>query len=310
MNYNYEESLSDLDALEEYIPKLTDDRLKGIANSAQENFLQISIILALPHFLMSESVKSMKQIQYTLEGAVKTKNFLQPKSEEGKKQLDDYVRAKFEENKKSHSEEGSKLLRDLRDKVPQIENGIRTLALNSLVNIWTIFESTSKDIWIYLLNNYQDKFLNNILESKIGDEVEGVTGKFISISLLGKYGFNVNNRLGEILSSKYDFTSCSGIKKAFIDLDRTKKEFFNFLNDDNLVQLEILRNLIVHKAGVVDEVYLKRTSIPNLTIGQKVAIDIKGYSNFENSTIHSLIKLLQISEEVKNTTNQLDNTKI
>jgi hypothetical protein len=303
MSYEYEKTKLDIESLENCYKKLTDENLKKIANVAIENITQIAIVLALPHFLMMRSVQEVKHLQYLLEGAIATKNELRPKTIESKKQLDEFIKVKFEENKRTHSEEGRKLLNKLRKANPRIENAIRILALNSLVNVWTIFESTSKEIWIYLLNSYQNRFLNNIITSNSDEEVEGITGKFISISLLGKYGYNLNNKLGNILSCKYDFTSCSGIKKAFVDLDKTQKNSFNFLNDNNLLELENLRNLIVHNAGIVDEAFLKRSAITNKKLGVKIAVTTLEYQKFETAALHSLVKLLELSEKIRTTNN-------
>ena len=298
MKFDYELSRSNIDALKECLSILENLELRNIAKVIHENLIQISITLAMPHFLITDSVRNVKHFEYLLMGAVETKNKIQPETIEAQNQLNEFIKAKFKENTKQHSEDGRKLLNTIRSKMPYIEGAIRTLALNSLVNTWTIFESASKEIWIYLLNNYQDKFLNDVLESKGVSEVEGISGKLVSISFLGKYGFNINGKLGEILVNKYDFTSCSGIRKAFADFDKTKKDQFEFLNDQFLFQLEILRNLIVHKAGLIDDVYLNRCSIPNQTIGKRVIIDIEAYSNLENAVILAMVSLLKICDQL------------
>lgn len=303
MEYNYETTNIDIEALEDCCEKLSDDGLKKIALSAKDNHIQLSIILALPHFLMTKSIKDIKHFQYLLEGAVATKNSIHPKTEEGKKQLDDFVKVKFESNEKEHSEEGRKALAKMINNNPYLENAFQIQALNSLAHVWTIFESTTKDIWVYLMNNYQDKFLNNLLEAKTDKEIEGINGKYISISLLGKFGFNINNKLGDILSSKYDFTSCSGIKKAYVDLDKSQKDFFRFLNDRNLFHLELIRNLIVHKAGIVDEIFKNKIDSCVQSVGERILITKNDFGNYENTAIRTIVKLLEFAEEIKATSN-------
>ena len=299
MDYNYEKVRFNIESLEESFKNLTDENLKRIANVAIENINQIAITIALPHYLMMRGVMNIKHFQYLLEAAVATKNELQPKSVKGKKQIEEYIKLKFEENKKYHSEEGRELLSRLRSKSPYIEEAIRIQALNSLVNVWTVFESTSKEIWMSILNNYQDKFLNNIIESKTDEDVEGIIGKSISINLLGKYNFNVNKKLGNILSGKYDFTSCSGIKKAFVDLDRTQKDSLNFLDESNLVKFENLRNLIVHKAGIIDDLYIKKNALPNESLGKKITVNTGEYQTYIQAVISPIIKLLEFSDSIK-----------
>ncbi len=301
MEYNYETTNIDIEALEVCCEQLSDEELRKIALSAKDNYTQVSIILALPHFLMTKSIKDIKHFQYLLEGAVATKNNIQPKTEEGKKQLDEYIKRKFEANEKEHSEEGRKAFAEMRSNNPYIENAIQIQALNSLVHVWTILESTTKDIWVYLMNSCQDKFLNNLLEAKTDEEIEGINGKYISISLLGKYGFNLNNKLGDILSCKYDFTSCAGIKKAFIDLDKSKKDTFQFLNDKYLFHLELIRNLIVHKAGIVDDRFKNKINSCSQSTGERILVSKTDFGNYENTAIRTVAKLLAIADTIKTT---------
>jgi hypothetical protein len=296
--HNYETVKFDIAGLEKCASQLQTEKLKRIAQSACENLSQIAVTIALPHFLMKQSILSVKHFQYLLEGAVATKNVIRPKSEEAKKKLADYVDGKFKENEKVHSEEAREALNKLRVDSPFIDAAIQTQALNSLVNIWTIFESTSKDIWILLMNEFQSKFLNNILDSKTDNEIDGITGKQISISLLGKYGFNVNHKLGEILSFKYDFTSCTGIKKAFIDLNKANKDALMFLDNQDLFKLELIRNLIVHKAGRIDEEFIKKAGVSKDLVDMKIIIDPEQYEKYDLIVIESLIKLFQLSDEL------------
>lgn len=298
MSYNYEQTTTNIEAIESCCEKLQNEELKKIAEVVKENLTNTVIGIALPHFLITENVKSIKHLEYTIKAATEFKGPLQPTTDEEKRQRSEYIKKRFAEDEKMHSEEGRKQLIKLRENNPYIENAIRIQALNSLVNIWTIFESSTKDIWIHLLNCHQDKFLANILEAKGNEEAEGVSGKYISIGYLGKYGFNINNKLGNILAPKFDFTSCSGIKKAFLDLDKKKKNEMEFLNDSDLFNLEVTRNLIVHNAGIIDEIYLNRTRLSNQTIGQKIDINVENYSKYENGMINTLVSLLNFCDNL------------
>lgn len=296
MSYNYEETKFHVEILEECSKKLKGENLRKLSVVAIDNLSQIAITLALPHFLMLRGVDNLKHLQYTIESAIKRKSNLRPKTAEEQKQLEEFVRSKFEENKKAHSDEGKKMLILLRKQNPYIENAIRIQALNSLVNIWTIFESTSKEIWINLLNESQNKFLTNILETSSDNDIEGLSGKNISIALLGKYNFDVNNKLGIVLSNKFDFTSCSGIKKAYMSLCRSKKSTFDILDDKNLLFLECLRNLIVHNAGIIDDSFLKKWPEFKNKAGKKILINNLVYSRLEKAAIVSMTKLFEFGD--------------
>jgi hypothetical protein len=151
---------------------------------------------------------------------------------------------------------------------------------------------------VYLLNKHQERFLANILEAKTEEEIEGISGKQISLNLLGKYGFNLNNKLGDILSGKYDFTSCNGIKKAFVDLNKKNKTKLDFLENKDLFKLELLRNLIVHKAGIVDDAYLTRNPSAKVIVGQKIVVGNTEYEEYETAAIHCMVNLLEYSDDL------------
>ena len=66
--------------------------------------------------------------------------------------------------------------------------------------------------------------------------------------------------MGTLLKPKFDFTSVTGIQKAykvFVPLDAFVQKIFA---DPILSELEATRHLIVHKASKVDEEYKRRTA--------------------------------------------------
>lgn len=200
MHHNYEQIKVDFEALEKCCESIKNTELIKIAQTVKKNIEEIAVTIAMPHFLMRESVRQLKSLQYRLEGAVANKINIDPKTEEHKKLLNNFVKDKLKTHTKEHSEEARELLKKLRMSNPLIEEAINTQALNSLVNVWTIFESISKDIWIFLLNNHQATFLNNILDSKTEGEIEGILrwpnfhGQRIPINLQSLWNANLSKQ--------------------------------------------------------------------------------------------------------------------
>ncbi len=296
MKYNYGQTTTSIKDIESCYNRLGDEGLKKIANIAINNMKHVVTGLALPQVLLMESIRRSKQINYLIYASKASKISLDTNNDDEKEVLMKIVSEKLEKEQMKISNEAIKLLESLKE-ISLVENAIRIQALNSLVNIWTIFESCTKEIWKYLLNNYQSNFLSNILKESEKSNIDGISGKTISIELLGKYDFNLNNKLGEILSDKFDFTSCSGIKKAFIALDKKKKDNLIFLDNPIAYKLEITRNLIVHNAGIIDNEYLKKTSIPNQTLGELIDLNIEQYNEFEECISLTIIEILDYCEE-------------
>ncbi len=294
--YNYEQTITSIKDIESCFDRLEDEGLKKIANIAINNMQHVVTGLALPQVLLMESIRRSKQINYLIYASKASKISLDTNNDDEKEVLMKIVSEKLEKEQMKISNEAIKLLESFKE-ISLVENAIRIQALNSLVNIWTIFESCTKEIWKYLLNNYQSNFLSNILKESEKSNIDGISGKTISIELLGKYDFNLNNKLGEILSDKFDFTSCSGIKKAFIALDKKKKDNLIFLDNPIAYKLEITRNLIVHNAGIIDNEYLKKTSIPNQTFGELIDLNIEQYNEFEECISLTIIEILDYCEE-------------
>ncbi len=296
MKYNYGQTTTSIKDIESCYNRLGDEGLKKIANIAINNMKHVVTGLALPQVLLMESIRRSKQINYLIYASKASKISLDTNNDDEKEVLMKIVSEKLEKEQMKISNEAIKLLESFKE-ISLVENAIRIQALNSLVNIWTIFESCTKEIWKYLLNNYQSNFLSNILKESEKSNIDGISGKTISIELLGKYDFNLNNKLGEILSDKFDFTSCSGIKKAFIALDKKKKDNLIFLDNPIAYKLEITRNLIVHNAGIIDNEYLKKTSIPNQTLGELIDLNIEQYNEFEECISLTIIEILDYCEE-------------
>ncbi len=297
MKYNYGQTMTSIKDVESCYERLADEELKTIAKIALDNLSHVVVGLALPQALLMESIRRNKRLNYIISASKSLKISLDTVFESEKAKLFQVVEMRLNKENQNITNDAIKLLESFRE-VPLIENAIRVQALNSLVNIWTIFESSTKEIWKCLLNGHQNIFLNNILKEGDNSEVAGISGKSISIDFLGKYNFNINNKLGEILCEKYDFTSCQGIKKAFTDLQKKKKAKLIFIDNPILYNLEITRNLIVHNAGIIDNKYLQKNSTTNQIIGELLEITIDKFNTYEETMTKTLVGIFNYCEEL------------
>ena len=279
----------------EELSKLLEDKfLSELALYFAKGYENLISTYAIPLAIMSQGVMTMFTFENTLKAAIETKTELKLETPEAQKAFAKYQK----ESQKKSSKVSAKKLKELSKKTPFIENAVNILALNSMVNAWTNFETLSKDIWIHLLNSYPHKFVQGAINHSANNEIEGIKNKNISISLLRKYNFTIENHLGEILEKKFDFTSVRGIKKSFTTILDTNKYDMSFLDDPLLSQLEITRHLVVHKAGITDREYLKRSIYKNEKNNSILNLSAKRTSRQMNSAIHGGIKLLKISQQI------------
>ncbi|TBB12443.1 hypothetical protein ELH50_15740 [Rhizobium ruizarguesonis] len=130
--------------------------------------------------------------------------------------------------------------------------GLQALMSAILLETWSAFEGLLIDTWKTALNLAP----NSLSAGVLGNE------KSIPVAALQRYGFNVADKLGDVLSDipgKVDLASLSGIKKAYkaAFAEADPEAIFNAY-DPALSHFEAIRHLFAHRAGKVDERFLRR----------------------------------------------------
>jgi hypothetical protein len=147
------------------------------------------------------------------------------------------------------------------------ESSLRSLLLSGISAVWTAFECLAIDMWVAVLNEKLFPFGRDALSAVSPSEAElGISGKQVSVGLLGKYGFDLRDKMGSVLRAKFDFTGVGGIKKAYSAAFGRADTLSSILGSQKLAELEATRHLIVHRAAVVDEDYKSRVD-SSLSIG-------------------------------------------
>lgn len=192
---------------------------------------------------------------------------------------------------KTNNEEWQVHLRDM------IDNGTRCVelfdtqggkrALNEffascLISTWTTFETTAGDLWEAALNAHP-RGLSELKGTKKPkssgrDELEGDRkGKEIALDWLHRYQFDLRDRMGTVLRSRHRFDRLSGLRLAYLQaFEKDSARLEEILNRDAIDALNSVRNLLVHKAGIADSEYERRSSswaIPKAAIGERISLD-------------------------------------
>lgn len=90
--------------------------------------------------------------------------------------------------------------------------------------------------------------------------------------------YDLSHLMGTLLRKKFRFDSLSSIREAYSvafseKLKRRPRHIDDCLSDDSLDAVSLLRNLLVHKAGVADDTFIKAsrsiTRVPQLKLGEK-----------------------------------------
>lgn len=291
-----------IESIETCISSLKDEELIEMMSRYNESTEQILTTLSVPISFMAHGLRKSKAYHFSMQDAMLTvmKDGLAEKDPKRTAQeLVSYFENLLKRNEENVINDASTEIELLISQVPILKESYSNLGLNAIINSWTIFEAYSKNLWIHCLNKYPKKFLFNLLNSKIDseNEIEGISGKNISIGLLAKYDFNVSKNLGDLLYAKYDFTGVRGIKKAYKDLFGLKDVELAAFENQNLSQFEITRHLFVHNAGVIDIDYLRRTNKTGEKINEKININADEAGHLINSGIETIKELFIIADK-------------
>jgi hypothetical protein len=139
---------------------------------------------------------------------------------------------------------------------------------------WTIFETLAGDLWEAAVNGHPAnlaklKGKKNRIRGAMRSSVQGVPipddrgngeGKSIPLSQVERYKYNISDKMGTILSEKFKFDRLDGIREAYsLAFCNAADEVDAALTDRALDALSQTRNLIVHRAGLVDRRYYDQT---------------------------------------------------
>jgi hypothetical protein len=136
---------------------------------------------------------------------------------------------------------------------PEIMEGVHAIMLAQITLAWTAFEVLSADLWVAAVDERPRPLATNFA-NKCPDNNENNQEKSIPISALARYGkndFDLSKSMGTMFAEqkKADFTSLYSTALAY---ERAFGRRIVALDATDLLLLEKVRNLILHRGGVVD----------------------------------------------------------
>lgn len=137
-----------------------------------------------------------------------------------------------------------------------LQPGLHAMLLAQLSLSWTAFEVLSTDLWVAAVNERPNPLAVQFAKTpqpKMQD-------KSITLPNLAKYAandFNLSEVMGDLFvqEKKVDFTSLESTQFAYEKAIGCAVPLFD---DADLQLLELVRNLTLHRAGIVDQIFLNR----------------------------------------------------
>lgn len=157
-----------------------------------------------------------------------------------------------------------------------IRMGCEAMLIAQVTGMWTAVETLAGDLWEAAINAHPHR----LSELKGKGKPQGLSGpdtqpaeksqkaeKSVKLRLIQKYKFDLSKYMGTMLKGRYNFTSLN-------DTNGMRAAYWEAFEDDHVratvdsVELKALacvRNVFVHKAGVIDEKFQEELNgVPQL----------------------------------------------
>lgn len=292
----------DTDTLAEELKKIKKNTIKQIGNSFHDNLTLVGFMISLPKIVSAIDHSKHEFFVLGLKEGISSSilNFEGTNEEDLEEKTDNIWKTKYEPKRdeiidkafQNGIESFNKLIEDT-----ALYEPYRSLLYAGIVFTWCSFEVCMKDLWETSLNIgnklVMKTTLSNINNIDRINNFSGIQGKSINLDYLAQYNYNVANKLGSILVNKFDFSSVYGIKDAYLCAFPRSATIKKALENKELVQLEARRHIIVHKAGVIDDTFCKKTNVNKKLTGNKLGLSDEELSEFGNVAIDTVIQVIK-----------------
>jgi hypothetical protein len=288
------------------LPNLKSQRIKEIAVAFKNNIDSLKFMMLTPAFVGDLAIRMQRLndiAELEILGAVRanddayeqgTKVYMRMRElfNEQTQQLAEIKKsaADMEKLVKARIETGGAYAILLADVRPG-SLGLEAMLRSYITGIWTAFEIMAGDLWEAAVNEAPNKFaklkghknrlqknrqqLNSGTEEvTIGDE----ESKLVNLNLIEFHRWDLRDKMGTILRRRYSFSRLEGIREAYACAFHEKSEQIDkALSNMSFDALSAVRNVIVHRSGIADDDYVRRTkylpSIPQMEKGAEILLD-------------------------------------
>jgi len=177
---------------------------------------------------------------------------------------------------------------------PQFGRWLNALQQNAATALWSAFEALASDLWIQAVNSRPDLFAKRVMQ-QFSESLQrhGLSSRSIPLGVAAKYSFDLRHHIGDIIADVIDFTSLDVVRKAYKSAFGIDEEGQRLLEADRLRKLVLIRNLVVHRGGVVDVAFKERTGCPD-KVGDELTIDEDSASQFVDAVKAAGLYILKL----------------
>ena len=149
-----------------------------------------------------------------------------------------------------------------------LSDSANELVLQGIVLCWGAFEVLARDTFVTLLN-LQPQLAETLLRDPVAKRRFELSK--VSLETLATHEFDLSGKMGTILAQQQDLSDLHSIKAVYEALFPTDNNLRDTLTDIDLRVLSQRRNLVVHRRGIIDDLYIKAVDCEQ-EVGEKLRI--------------------------------------
>ncbi len=178
---------------------------------------------------------------------------------------------------------------------PISRNCARDICRQSLVSIWGAFEVLVSDLFVILLNTHPRKTAKLLSDERTKKYYQQ---KDIATALV-EYEYNLSDKMGTVLLEQRKLDDVNTIRSVYDILLDHNPQITISLSDEKLWMLYQYRNLIVHRAAIIDSKFIANTGV-KVSIGSDLIIkpdEVVSYLEFVTRIGEQILDSVSLLDE-------------
>ncbi len=179
--------------------------------------------------------------------------------------------------------------------------GFEGVLTSSIVGTWTAIEALAGDLWEAALNA-EPEILSKLKGPGRREKGKNQPDKQLDLDYIYRYHYSLRNVMGTILRKRFAFTLLDGIIEAYeAAFSKDEAEVLAVIKDRALFRLSRVRNVIVHRGGLVDEEFhhkmKKEARFSGLQIGEAITIDGEATNELIGPAVRCGVRLIEAVDQ-------------
>lgn len=206
--------------------------------------------------------------------------------------------------------------RHLRSDGAAAASGIEGLYWSQVIGSYTAFETLVGDLWEAAINcqpgtlselNGKRSRIKSSVDHRPSTSTDNASDgdkslSSVTLSSINRLGYNLSNRMGTLLRERVPFTSLKVIREAYsVAFSKRYDAIDSALASPALDALSVVRNVLVHRAGVADEAYRRRSNglltIPKANLGEVIGLDGEIVAGLVDPMLESVSALIKAVDQ-------------